>query len=127
MPNRIRTGDAALKRESPVNRLNGQYPIQPTRISVTYPGGGTSAPVVVHSPAIGDESSTPRFLPIRSIGPRQSDVLLPAKDMLAGLDAIPGRRGMDLVRERAAGHCTAGCTWRCPACWQQLRRRLGSP
>ena len=26
-----------------------QYPIQPIRISVTYPGGGTSAPVVVHS------------------------------------------------------------------------------
>ena len=76
-----------------------QYPIQPTRISVTYPGGGTSAPVVVHSPAIGDESSTPRFLPIRSIGPRQGDVLLPAEEMLAGLDAILGRRGINLVRE----------------------------
>jgi len=76
-----------------------QYPIQPIRISVTYPGGGTSAPVVVHSPVIGDESSTPRFLPIRSIGPRQGDVLLPAEEMLAGLDAILGRRGMDLVRE----------------------------
>ena len=55
--------------------------------------------MVVHSPVIGDESSTPRFLPIRSIGPRQGDVLLPAEEMLAGLDAILGRRGMELVRE----------------------------
>jgi hypothetical protein len=76
-----------------------QYPIQPTRISFTYPGGGTSAPVFRAQLAIGDESSTPRFLPIRSIRPRQGDVLLPAEEMLAGLDAILGRRGMDLVRE----------------------------
>ena len=55
--------------------------------------------MVVHSPAIGDESSTPRFLPIRSIGPRQGDVLLPAEEMLAGLDASLCRRGMDSVRE----------------------------
>ena len=61
--------------------------------------------MVVHSPAIGDESSTPRFPPIRSIGPRQGDVLLPAEGMLAGLDAILSRRGMDLVREsRRAMH-----------------------
>ena len=82
-----------------------QYPIQPTRISVTYPGGGSSAPVVVNSPAIGDESSTPRFLPIRPIRARQDDVLLPAEEMLAGLDAVLGRRAWTWC-ERAAGPCT---------------------
>jgi hypothetical protein len=76
-----------------------QYAIQPERIPVKYPGGASSVPVVVHSPYIGDHGSTPRFVSVRPTADDSVDVLLPVEEMIAGLDAVLGPRGMQLVRE----------------------------
>lgn len=96
----VRRALAQLIAEGVVARAQGnQYPVQPDRISVTYPGGGSSAPVLVHSPDIGDYGTTPRFMPVRPVESGLDEVLLPAEEILTGLDDILGPRGMDLVRE----------------------------
>ena len=102
----VRRAVAQLIAEGWIVRGEGnQYPIQPERISVEYPGGGSSAPVLVHSPHIGDRSSPPRFLLVRPADGDGVETLLPVEEMLVDLDGILGMRGMQLVREsrRALG------------------------
>lgn len=96
----VRRALAQLIAEGVLARAEGnQYETQPERIPVDYPGGGSSAPVLVHSPYIGDHGSTPRFMPVRPLDGAGSDVLLPVEELLSGLDLILGARGMTMVRE----------------------------
>ena len=96
----VRRAIAQLIAEGVIAKGEGnQYPIQPERIPVQYPGGGSSAPVLVHSPYIGDYGSTPRFMAVRPAAHDTVDVLLPIGEMIADLDAVLGPRGMQLVRE----------------------------
>jgi hypothetical protein len=94
----VRRALAQLVAEGVLTRAEGnQYATQPERIPVDYPGGGSSAPVVVHSPYVNDHGSTPRFMPVRPLD--GSEVLLPVEELLSGLDVILGARGMTMVRE----------------------------
>lgn len=96
----VRRALAQLVAEGVLTRAEGnQYATQPERIPVDYPGGGSSAPVVVHSPYINDHGSTPRFMPVRPLDGDGSEVLLPVEELLSGLDVILGARGMTMVRE----------------------------
>ncbi|WP_156969622.1 hypothetical protein [Knoellia subterranea] len=96
----VRRAVAQLTAEGVITRGEGnQYDIQGERIQVDYPGGGSSAPVLVHSPYISDQGSTPRFLLVRPADNHGTEVLLPVEELLAGLDEILGPRGMTLVRE----------------------------
>ena len=96
----VRRALAQLVAEGVLTRAEGnQYETQPERIPVTYPGGGSSAPVLVHSPYIGDQGNTPRFMPVRPLDGDGSEVLLPVEELLSGLDLILGARGMTMVRE----------------------------
>lgn len=96
----VRRALAQLVAEGVLTRAEGnQYDIQPERISVTYPGGGSSVPVLVHSPHIGDQGNTPRFMPVRPLDTDPSEVLLPVEELLADLAPILGARGMTMVRE----------------------------
>ena len=96
----VRRALAQLIAEGAITRAAGnQYDTQPERIPVDYPGGGSSAPVIVHSPYISDQGSTPRFMPVRPVDSDGGEVLLPVEELLAGLDVILGPRGMTLVRE----------------------------
>lgn len=96
----VRRALAQLVAEGVLTRADGnQYDTQPERIPVTYPGGGSSAPVLVHSPHIGDQGSTPRFMPVRPLDGVGSEVLLPVEELLSDLDLILGARGMTMVRE----------------------------
>ncbi|TWD82086.1 hypothetical protein FB561_3212 [Kribbella amoyensis] len=76
-----------------------QYDLQPERLSITYAGGGDSAPLFVHSPFIADASSTPRFLLVTPEDAGAAEALLPVDEMLADLKGILGAQGEQLVRE----------------------------
>ncbi|GAB2456710.1 hypothetical protein GCM10027062_41150 [Nocardioides hungaricus] len=96
----VRRALAQLVAEGVLTRAEGnQYATQPERIPVDYPGGGSSAPVDVHSPYINDHGSTPRFMPVRPLDGNGSEVLLPVEELLSGLDLILGARGMTMIRE----------------------------
>lgn len=96
----VRRALAQLVAEGILGRAEGnQYETQPERIPVDYPGGSSSAPVVVHSPYISDHGSTPRFMAVQPLDGEGSEVLLPVEELLSGLDLILGARGMTMVRE----------------------------
>ncbi|RZU10715.1 hypothetical protein EV645_7183, partial [Kribbella rubisoli] len=96
----VRRAIAQLIAEGVIARGDGnQYGLQPERISVSYAGGGDSAPVFVHSPHISDTSSTPRFLLVGPEAAGDTESLLPAEEMLTGLDRVLGTRGLQLMRE----------------------------
>lgn len=94
---------AQLTAEEVLVRSEGnQYPLGQESIPVDYPGGGSSATVYVHSPAMGEQGNTARFMLVRPPAPRgeaDSEVLLPVEELVAGLDDILGLRGLTMVRE----------------------------
>lgn len=96
----VRRAVAQLIAEGELARGDGnQYDVQPERISVTYPGGRSSAHVFVHSPHLNDPGTNPRFMAVRPAVDQGTEVLLPVEEMLVGLDTILGPRGITLVRE----------------------------
>lgn len=96
----VRRALAQLIAEGVIARGEGnQYQPQPENIPVDYQGGSAGVRVLVHSPLIGDRSSTPRFMPVRPLGTEGSEILLPTEELLSGLDGILGARGMTMVRE----------------------------
>ena len=97
----LRWAIAQLHAEGKITRGPGnQHPINPDNLSITYPGGGGSVPITVHSPYIGDDGgSTPRYMSVRDTSRPDEEALLPADEMLAGLDELLGSRGEELIRE----------------------------
>lgn len=96
----VRRALAQLIAEGILTRGEGnQYQPQPESIPVDYPGGSSGVRVLVHSPYISDQGSTPRFMPVLPLDGDANEVLLPVEELLLGLDDILGARGMTMVRE----------------------------
>lgn len=96
----VRWAIAQLQAEGEIARGPGnQYPINPEHVPVRHASGGGSAPVLVHSPDIGDGGgSTPRFMAVHDRG-NVEDALLPVDEMVAGLGDLLGVRGTELICE----------------------------
>ena len=131
----IRRAVAQLIAEGVITKADGnQYAVQGERISIQYPGGGSSTPVFVHSPNISEPGSSPRFLAVRPLADGAVDVLLPTEEMVVNLDDVLGQRGIELVRESrralqrglflAASSLLAAAS---EAAWFQLARAVPNP
>lgn len=97
----VRRALAQLVAEGVLTRAEGnQYQPHPENIPLDYPGGSAHVPVLVHSPLIDISSGNySRFMPVRPVDGRGSEILLPVEELLAGLDDILGARGVTIVRE----------------------------
>jgi hypothetical protein len=94
----VRYAVAELISEGVLTRGEGNvYPNQGERISVKYPGGGSSAEVRVFSPRIAPENDDRRFQVLARSG--ADEALLPVAEMVAGVEALLGDRGIELVHE----------------------------
>jgi hypothetical protein len=129
----VRHAIAELIAEGIITQGEGNaYLPQPQRISILYPGGGSSAPVQVFSPFIASENDDRRYQLLRPSGP--ADTLLPVEEMLEGISDVLGSRGAQLVRESrralqrglyvAASSLVAAAS---EAAWFNLGRAVAQP